>query len=82
MVSFSTYVCSSLHPHTHTHSPKNAVKEFRKRLLDNNGTTVYHTLLVLDSVVKNCSSDVHTEVLTHEFMQIMKSVVTSSSSVS
>ena len=71
-----------MHECIHTHSPKNAAKEFRKRLLDNNGNTVYHTLLVLDSVVKNCSSDIHSEILTHEFMQIMKSVVTASSSVS
>ena len=56
--------------------PKNAIKEFRKRLLDNSGNVVYLSLLVLDSLMKNCTSDVHAEVLSVEFMGVMKTVVT------
>ena len=56
---------------------KSAIKEFRKRLLDNSGNVVYLSLMVLDSLMKNCASDVHTEVLSVEFMGVMKAVVTS-----
>ena len=55
------------------------MKELRKKLLDPNSTVVYYTLQVLDSVMKNCASNVHKEILSHEFMGIMKNVVTSSS---
>ena len=54
------------------------MKELRKKLLDPNSTVVYYTLQVLDSIMKNCASDVHKEILSHEFMGIIKSVVTSS----
>ena len=57
---------------------KNVMKEFRRRLLDTDSKVVYYTLLVLDSVMKNCSTDVHTEVLSREFMNVMKGIVTSS----
>lgn len=57
---------------------KNAIKEFRRRLLDNGGNIVYHTLLVLDSLMKNCASDVHAEVLCVEFLGVVKAVITSS----
>lgn len=57
---------------------KNAMKDFRKRLLDNSGNVVYHTLLVLDSLMKNCASDVHSEVLSVEFLGVVKAVITSS----
>lgn len=56
---------------------KTAVKEIRKKLLDSNPTVVYFTLCVLDSVMKNCASDVHSEVLSHEFLAVMKEIVTS-----
>lgn len=65
------------HP-AHSARAKNAIKEFRKRLLDGSGNTVYLTLLVLDSLMKNCASDVHSEVLSVEFMGIVKTVITSS----
>jgi len=35
-------------------------------------------LLVLDSLMKNCSSDLHSEVLSSEFMNVLKGVITSS----
>ncbi len=54
------------------------MKEFRKRLLDNDSTVLYYTLLVLDSVMKNCSTDVHSEVLSKEFMNIIKEIIISS----
>ena len=38
---------------------------------------VFHTLQALDSLMKNCASDVHSEVLSVEFMGVMKTVVTS-----
>ncbi len=59
-------------------SMKTVMKEFRKRLLDNDPTVLYYTLLVLDSVMKNCSTDVHTEVLSKEFMNIVKEIIVSS----
>ncbi len=49
---------------------KTVTKEVRKRLLDSDGTVVYYTLLVLDSVMNNCSTDVHSEVLSKEFMNL------------
>ncbi len=57
---------------------KTVMKEFRKRLLDNDPTVLYYTLLVLDSVMKNCSTDVHSEVLSKEFMNIVKEIIVSS----
>lgn len=59
-------------------STKNAVREIRKKLLDPNSTVVYYTLQVLDSVMKNCATDVHKEILSQEFMGVMKTVITSS----
>ena len=56
---------------------KSAVKEMRRKLLDSEPMVIYHTLCVLDSVMKNCASDVHSEVLSTEFMNVMKGVVTS-----
>lgn len=55
---------------------KSAIKEFRRRLIDNGGNVSYLTLLVLDSLMKNCASDVHSEVLSVEFMGVMKAIVT------
>ena len=57
---------------------KNAIKEFRKRLLDSSGNAVYLTVLALDSLMKNCASDVHSEVLSVEFLGVIKAVITSS----
>ena len=54
------------------------MREFRKRLLDSSGNSVYLTLLVLDSLMKNCASDVHAEVLCVEFMTVLKTVITTS----
>lgn len=54
------------------------MKEFRRCLLDKNSQIVYYTLLVLDSVMKNCSADVHSDILSKEFMQVMKGIVSSS----
>lgn len=56
---------------------KTVIKEFRKHLLDSDATVVYYTLLVLDSVMKNCSTDVHSEVLSKEFMNVIKEVILS-----
>ncbi len=53
------------------------MKEIRRKLLDSNPTVAYHTLCVLDSVMKNCASDVHSEVLSHEFLAVVKEVITS-----
>ena len=53
------------------------MKELRRKLLDSEAMVVYHTLCVLDSVMKNCSSEVHSEVLSAEFMNVMKGVITS-----
>ena len=39
---------------------------------------MYHTLLVLDSLMKNCASDIHSEVLSVEFLGVVKGVITSS----
>ena len=57
---------------------KNAVKEIRRKLLDSDPTVVYYALLVLDSLMKNCASELHSEVLSSEFMGVMKSIITSS----
>ena len=54
------------------------MKEIRRKLLDPDPTVVYFTLLVLDSLMKNCASEVHSEVLSSEFMGVMKSIITSS----
>jgi len=57
---------------------KNVVKEIRRKLLDSDPTVVFYSLLVLDSLMKNCSSDLHSEVLSSEFMNVLKGVITSS----
>ena len=57
---------------------KNAVKEIRRKLLDSDPTVVYYALLVLDSLMKNCASELHSEVLSSEFMGVMRSIITSS----
>ena len=57
---------------------KNAIKEFRKRLLDSSGNAIFLTLLALDSLMKNCASDVHSEVLSVEFMGVIKTIITAS----
>lgn len=67
-----------LNEHHSLNRAKNAIKEFRKRLLDSSGNSVYLTFLVLDSLMKNCTSDVHTEVLCVEFMTVLKTVITTS----
>ena len=54
------------------------MKEIRRKLLDSDPTVVYYTLLVLDSLMKNCASEFHSEVLSSEFMGVMKSIITSS----
>ncbi len=71
-----TVVCVSLLC-VSTFSMKTVMKELRKRLLDSDTTVVYYTLLVLDSVMKNCSTDVHSEVLSKEFMNLIKEVIVS-----
>ena len=54
------------------------MKEIRRKLLDSDTTVVYYTLLVLDSLMKNCASEFHSEVLSSEFMGVMKNIITSS----
>ena len=54
------------------------MKDIRRKLLDSDATVVYYTLLVLDSLMKNCASEFHSEVLSSEFMGVMKNIITSS----
>ena len=63
-------------------SMKTVMKEFRRRLLDKDSTVVYYTLLVLDSVMKNCSTEVHSEILSKEFVNVIKEVILSPKVVS
>ena len=54
------------------------MKEIRKRLLEpNDSSVVFLTLVVLESIMKNCSSDLHKEVLSPDFLKIMKDIVIS-----
>ena len=57
---------------------KNAIKDIKRRLQETSGIALYHTVIVVESLMKNCTSDLHNEVLTVDFLSVMKEVITSS----
>ena len=57
---------------------KTAMKELRKKLQDTDGNCVYYTLLVMDSIMKNCGPDVHKEVLSQDFLSVIKGIIKTS----
>ena len=57
---------------------KTAMKELRKKLQDTDGNCVYYTLLVMDSIMKNCGPDVHKEVLSQDFLSVIKGIIKAS----
>eukprot|EP00731_Ephydatia_muelleri_P028586 Em0020g230a len=63
---------------TKSTAPKAAMKELRKKLQDTNGNCVYYTLLVMDSIMKNCGPDVHKEVLSQDFLSVIKGIIKTS----
>ena len=54
---------------------KSALGDIRKKLLDSDQYCVCHAVEVVDFVTKNCSAEVHKEVLSSDFLNVMKSVI-------
>jgi len=50
----------------------------KRRLQDTSGNALYYTVVVTESLMKNCTSDLHTEVLNLDFLTVMKNIITSS----
>ena len=50
--------------------------DLRHKLLGDDNYAMCHTLDLLDFIMKNCSSEVHDEVLSAEFLDVVKTVVT------
>lgn len=55
--------------------PKYAVQAIKKKLLSQNPHTAFYSLLVLESVVKNCGSMVHDEIGTKENCEIFSLLI-------
>lgn len=51
---------------SHICSPKQAIQAIKKKLMSQNPHTAFYSLLVLESVVKNCGSPMHDEIATKE----------------
>ncbi|CAH1794150.1 unnamed protein product, partial [Owenia fusiformis] len=56
-------------------TPKYAMNAIRKKAGHENPHVAMFALQVLESVVKNCGSGVHTEIATREYMEYMKELV-------
>ena len=50
--------------------------DLRRKLLDGDQYAMCHCLELLDFIMKNCSSEVHEEILSAEFLAVVKTVVT------
>lgn len=55
---------------------RSALVDLRRKLLDGDQYAMCHCLELLDFIMKNCSSEVHEEVLSAEFLAVVKTVVT------
>lgn len=71
---------SSLHFPLHTVCApcrmRGALVDLRRKLLDGDQYAMCHCLELLDFIMKNCSSDIHEEILSAEFLAVVKTVVT------
>ncbi|CAH8493643.1 unnamed protein product [Dicrocoelium dendriticum] len=62
-------------------SAKTAVASVKRRLQSENTNVTLHTLYVLESMMKNCGSSVHEEVVTPDFLQVLSSLTSRSPEV-
>lgn len=54
---------------------KYAIQAVKKKLLSPNPHTAFYSLLVLESVVKNCGSPIHDEISTKENCETFSQVI-------
>lgn len=58
-------------------SPKHAIQSIKKKMQSPNPHTALYSLLVLESVVKNCGSPIHDEIATKENCEMFTQLVES-----
>lgn len=59
--------------------PKQVVQAVKKKLQSQNPHTAFYALLVLESIVKNCGSPIHDEVVTKENCEVFTHLVETTS---
>lgn len=55
--------------------PKQALASIKKKLVQNNPHTVLHSLLLLESIVKNCGTAVHEELSSKVYCDLFYELV-------